>query len=46
MDTINADNSVLEGIRTVNKMLTKKKIRIYRGKLPHACQRNAKLRME
>lgn len=30
VDTINADNSVLEGIRTVNKMLTKKKIRIYK----------------
>nr|DAR81940.1 MAG TPA: large terminase [Caudoviricetes sp.] len=34
VDTINADNSVLEGIRTVNKMLTKKKIRIYKENCP------------
>ena len=34
VETVNADNSVLEGIRAVNRMLTRKKIRIYKEGCP------------
>ena len=34
VETINADNSVLEGIRAVNKLLTRRKIRIYKEACP------------
>lgn len=34
VDTINADNDVLEGIRNVSRMLTRKKIRIYKPACP------------
>ena len=35
VDTINADNSVIEGIRNVNKLLTRRKIRIYKEACPN-----------
>lgn len=35
VDTINADNSVIEGIRNVNKLLTRRKIRIYKDACPN-----------
>lgn len=38
VDTINADNSVLEGIRSVNKLLTRRKIRFYRPDCPMTIQ--------
>lgn len=38
VDTINADNSVLEGIRAVNRLLTRRKIRIYREACPMLVQ--------
>lgn len=38
VETINADNKVLEGIRAVNKMLTRRKIRIYKEGCPMLIQ--------
>ncbi|MFR2573900.1 MAG: PBSX family phage terminase large subunit [Dialister sp.] len=35
VDTINADNSVIEGIRNVNRLLTRRKIRIYKEACPN-----------
>ena len=35
VDTINADNSVIEGIRNVNRLLTRRKIRIYKDACPN-----------
>ena len=38
VDTINADNRVMEGIRAVNKLLTKRKIRFYKPDCPMTIQ--------
>lgn len=38
VETINADNSVLEGIRAVSRLLTRKKIRIYKAGCPHTIE--------
>lgn len=38
IDTINADNSVLEGIRAVSRLLTRRKIRFFKPGCPHTIE--------